>query len=82
MTLHGYIKNGKVVVEEPIPVPDGTAVEISLVAPCEPVANGKRAWQLAVEAGESVPIEEWDKLPTDGAANLDHYLYGTPKRSE
>lgn len=24
--------------------------------------------------------EEWEKLPTDGAEQHDHYIYGTPKR--
>ena len=28
------------------------------------------------------PPEELDKLPTDGASQHDHYLYGTPKRPE
>jgi hypothetical protein len=32
--------------------------------------------QLAAE----VPREEWDRLPADLTDNLDHYLYGTPKR--
>lgn len=27
-----------------------------------------------------VTDEEWEKLPKDGATNLDHYLYGAPKR--
>ncbi len=27
-----------------------------------------------------VPQEEWDNLPSDLTDNLDHYLYGTPKR--
>lgn len=27
-----------------------------------------------------VPKTEWDKLPGDLTDNLDHYLYGTPKR--
>ena len=27
-----------------------------------------------------VPSEEWEKLPTDLGDNLDHYIYGTPKR--
>ena len=30
----------------------------------------------------SVPASEWDKLPTDGAANYKHYLYGHPKATE
>ena len=31
---------------------------------------------------QSVPASEWAKLPTDGAANYKHYLYGHPKDSE
>ena len=26
------------------------------------------------------PDDAWDKLPADFGDNLDHYLYGTPKR--
>lgn len=33
-------------------------------------------WQQIVEIGASIPAEEWEKLPTDLAQNLDHYLYG------
>ena len=29
-----------------------------------------------------VPDEEWAKLPTDGAENIDHYLYGAPKKAK
>ena len=28
----------------------------------------------------SVPNASWDQLPADFSENLDHYLYGTPKR--
>ena len=27
-----------------------------------------------------VPPEAWDELPTDGSINVDHYLYGAPKK--
>ena len=30
--------------------------------------------------GMSIPIEEWKKLPRDFNENLDHYLYGSPKK--
>ncbi len=29
-----------------------------------------------------VPDEVWEKLPTDGTENLDHYLYGAPKKKK
>jgi hypothetical protein len=31
--------------------------------------------------GASVPDKEWAKLPPDFNENLDHYLYGSPKKS-
>ena len=37
-------------------------------------------WERAVELMKDVPDEELDKLPTDGATEHDHYIYGTPKR--
>jgi hypothetical protein len=27
-----------------------------------------------------VPDEVWEKVPADGVENIDHYLYGSPKR--
>ncbi len=29
-----------------------------------------------------VPDEVWEKLPADGAENIDHYLYGAPKKTK
>ena len=33
-------------------------------------------WESLIELGASVPAEEWDRIPTDLAANLHRYLYG------
>ena len=30
--------------------------------------------------GRSVPASAWAKVPKDLFANIDHYLYGAPKR--
>ena len=47
----------------------------------EPPAPGyKPIWEVADELRKSVPPEEWAKLPVDGAAQHDHYIYVTPKR--
>ena len=32
------------------------------------------------EGAENAPDEEVDRLPSDLSENLDHYLYGSPKR--
>jgi hypothetical protein len=33
------------------------------------------------ELSNQVPLETWRELPSDGAENHDHYLYGAPKKS-
>lgn len=43
--------------------------------------SAKPVWEIIEEIGAAVPTEEWDKVPTDGARNLDHYLYGHARRS-
>ena len=53
------------------------------VKPAQPKAASKEAkpfWKWIVELGESVSKEDWKNVPTDGAQNLDHYLYGHPKK--
>jgi hypothetical protein len=35
--------------------------------------------EFAKECTKDIPIEEFEKLPKDGAHQHDHYLYGTPK---
>lgn len=35
---------------------------------------------LLMELAEEVPQEEWKRLPSDLSYNLDHYLYGAPKK--
>ena len=37
-------------------------------------------WEIITELSSEIPMEEWAKLPTDGAEQHDHYLYGSPKR--
>jgi hypothetical protein len=40
----------------------------------------KPLWEIADDLLKDVPQEVLDRLPTDGAAQHDHYIYGTPKR--
>jgi len=55
--------------------------EIRLQPPGETVydATARPIWEIAVEIGESVPDEEWAKVPTDLSLNFNHYLYGAPR---
>ena len=38
-------------------------------------------WDKVKDRMEAIPPEAWDEVPKDGAANVDHYLYGAPKKS-
>src|SRR5262249_41435570 len=40
----------------------------------------KPFWQKVLEASERIPEDELQRVPTDLAAQVDHYIYGTPKR--
>ncbi len=45
-----------------------------------PAPTMKPLWEVAADLLKDVPQEVLDRLPTDGAAQHDHYIYGTPKR--
>jgi hypothetical protein len=39
-------------------------------------------WEVLVELGASVPVSEWEKVPTDLSVNFHHYHHGAPKETE
>lgn len=41
--------------------------------------TGKSIWQIADDFTRDLPQDALSKLPTDGAEQHDHYIYGTPK---
>ena len=72
-------------------LPDGEVAEVKeivqavrqqkRVAEAEAGGAGVRPIEeIAAELAAKVPQEEWDRLPADLSDNLDHYLYGTPKK--
>ena len=40
----------------------------------------KPIWEKFEEIAAGIPKEVWDKIPADSSEQLDHYLYGTPRR--
>lgn len=40
----------------------------------------KPIWEVVDEINAGLPADTWENVPTDGSINLDHYLYGAPKR--
>ena len=79
MVYSGHIKNGVVVFDQPVVLPDGleVCIEVPETAPTPPACEAQiptPSETLLKYAGKAVG------LPEDAARNHDHYLYGTPKR--
>lgn len=51
---------------------------LEFVANLEPPR--RTLWEMWQEHLKDIPEEELDKIPTDASQNLDHYLYGAPKK--
>jgi hypothetical protein len=45
-----------------------------------PAEVRKPIWEVFQEITASIPDEIWEKMPADSSEQLDHYLYGTPRR--
>ena len=70
--------DGKVFVPEgPVDLPVGQAVRVEIEA--ETITSGPPDFAALLEKLAAFPVNE--NWPTDGAAQHDHYLYGTPKRT-
>ena len=39
-------------------------------------------WEIFEQLSQQVSLEEWSKLPSDGAEQHDHYLYGASARDQ
>ncbi len=42
--------------------------------------NKAPIWEIITDRMKNVPDEVFERLPEDGASQIDHYLYGLPKR--
>ena len=74
MSLTGHVQNGVVVFDAPNALPDGTAVKVEAIE--APSKAAKRS--LLDRLGDVVGKPEG--LPADASQNVDHYLYGHPKK--
>ncbi|HLN33190.1 MAG TPA: hypothetical protein VK395_36000 [Gemmataceae bacterium] len=42
-------------------------------------SSAEPAWQRLVKAVGTIPDAVFDRIPADGSAQLDHYIYGSPR---
>ena len=79
MVFLGIVRNGLVVLDNGAMLPEGAQVRVELV--CPPPNKGEVTGQEETLYDRLKPfIGVLDDLPPDMSVNLDHYLYGVPKR--
>ena len=75
MTYRGTVKNGVIVLEGSAQLAEGTEVRVEAVERAEEAGQTQDVWdELLRLAGTA------EGLPADASRNIDHYLYGQPKR--
>jgi len=79
MTYRGKIKNGMVVLDDPTALPEGVEVSVRPLKSRNGKSRGKKP-PASVYQRYKLFIGVVDDLPSDMSVNLDHYLYGAPKR--
>lgn len=75
MVYFGEFRNGKIVPERELRLPEGSRVRIEPVADTPVIPEGVDPIDMLGE--DATPLPD---LPTDLSAEHDHYLYGTPRR--
>jgi hypothetical protein len=82
MTVRGKIKNGKVILDNPRALPDGTEVVVRPARKRKPAAKPKKAKTRPKSLAERLRnvAGKATGLPPDASVNHDYYLYGAPKQ--
>jgi hypothetical protein len=76
MSYRGHVQNGAVVLDDAVVLPEGASVHVELV---DDSKDSEDAGPTLHERLKPV-IGTAKGLPPDAALNVDHYLYGQPKR--
>lgn len=83
MTYCGHVKNGVVVVDDAVILPEGAQVRIDIVTSSVSDETNQAASDEKGPADRQ-PLMKYagiaNDLPPDAARNLDHYLYGHPQQ--
>ena len=79
MTYRGKIRNGVVVLDKRARLPEGTSVT---VRPLKGLTTASKKQNRGPTLYDRLKpfIGVADDLPPDASLNVDHYLYGAPKR--
>jgi len=76
ITVEAIYENGVLKLEKPLPLKEHEKVNVTVEQAWPPI------WERIAGLTADAPPEELAKLPPGGAADIDHHLYGAPKRSK
>jgi hypothetical protein len=79
MEYRGHVEAGRVVLAESAALPEGTVVSVRLLKTRRKADRARRRTRTLAERVAPF-IGKAKGLPADASVNLDHYLYGLPKR--
>jgi len=79
MTYRGRIQNGTLVLDDRPDLPDGTEVQVD-IRPTNGVRRKRRPRKPTVGKALLELAGSVEGLPPDASRNVDHYLYGHPRR--
>ncbi len=77
MTYRGHVKNGTVVLDEPVELPDGAEVAVVVIGSSEGTSSEDSGPTLYERLESVVGVAKG--LPPDASRNIEHYLYGAPR---
>ena len=72
-------ENGVLTPLEPLDLEEGREVMVSIEDAPSPASGSESISDMFERLRKTAPPEAWDDMPTDGAKNYKHYLYGHPK---
>jgi hypothetical protein len=80
MVYRGKVKNGMVVLEGEKAPPEGSRVSVRVVkSPARRADRSPKCQPTLYDRLKNV-IGKAKDMPPDASVNIDHYLYGAPKR--
>jgi hypothetical protein len=82
MVVRGKVKNGKVVLDDPAALPEGTTVEVRPLRRRKPATKPRKTKQAPRSLADRLRsvIGKAKNLPPDASLNHDYYSYGLPKK--
>ena len=78
MVYRGHVENGMIRLEDAPILPEGVRAEVRLLTEGEPREEEEKVPSVCDVIRDFIGKAEG--LPPDASINLDHYLYGLPKR--